>query len=55
VLFETLLARCREAGLLRGGRQRTDSTTVFAAIRTLPLGAFRGVGAGIWYTRETGR
>ena len=36
LLFERLLARCREAGLVRArGRQRTDSTAVLAAIRTL--------------------
>src|SRR2546423_13925529 len=36
LLFEALLARCREAGLLRArGRQRTDSTHVLAAIRSL--------------------
>ena len=36
LLFEALLARCREAGLVRArGRQRTDSTAVLAAIRTL--------------------
>src|SRR3954452_4348366 len=36
LLFETLLARCREAGLVRArGRQRTDSTAVLAAIRIL--------------------
>ena len=36
VLFETLLTRFREAGLLKPrGRQRTDSTHVLAAIHTL--------------------
>lgn len=36
VLFETLLSRFREAGLLKArGRQRTDSTHVLAAIQTL--------------------
>jgi len=36
LLFERLLVRCREAGLLHPrGRQRTDSTQVLAAIRTL--------------------
>lgn len=36
LLFETLLTRLREAGLLKArGRQRTDSTHVLAAIRTL--------------------
>jgi transposase len=36
LLFEALLARCREAGLLRArGRQRTDSTAVLAAVRAL--------------------
>ena len=36
LLFEALLTRCREAGLVRArGRQRTDSTAVLAAIRTL--------------------
>src|SRR5918911_3683455 len=36
LLFEQLLARCREAGLRRPrGRQRTDSTFVLAAIRSL--------------------
>ncbi|HEX6866257.1 MAG TPA: IS1182 family transposase [Caulobacteraceae bacterium] len=36
LLFEALLARCRAAGFLRaGGRQRTDSTHVLAAVRTL--------------------
>jgi transposase len=36
LLFERLLARCREAELVRArGRQRTDSTAVLAAIRTL--------------------
>jgi len=35
-LFDVLLARCREAGLVRArGRQRTDSTQVLAAIRQL--------------------
>jgi transposase len=35
-LFDQLLARCREAGLLRArGRQRSDSTAVLAAIRQL--------------------
>jgi transposase len=35
-LFETLLATCREHGLLKAhGRQRTDSTHVLAAIRAL--------------------
>lgn len=35
-LFEGLLRRCREVGLLRaGGRQRTDSTHVVAAIKAL--------------------
>lgn len=35
-LFETLLIRFREAGLLKPrGRQRTDSTHVLAAIQTL--------------------
>jgi transposase len=36
LLFEALLTRCREAGLVRArGRQRTDSTAVLAAIRLL--------------------
>ncbi|MBI3965320.1 MAG: transposase, partial [Chloroflexi bacterium] len=36
VLFETMVARLREAGLLKArGRQRTDSTHVFAAVRIL--------------------
>jgi transposase len=36
VLLDTLLARSRELGLLkRRGRQRTDSTHVLAAVRTL--------------------
>ncbi len=36
LLFERLLARCREAGLLKArGRQRTDSTVVLAAVRAL--------------------
>jgi transposase len=36
LLFETLLQRLREAGLLKArGRQRTDSTHVLAAIQTL--------------------
>ncbi len=36
LLFETLLATCREHGLLNAhGRQRTDSTHVLAAIRAL--------------------
>jgi transposase len=36
LLLETLLTRVRERGLLKGrGRQRTDSTHVLAAIRTL--------------------
>src|SRR3954468_9495759 len=36
LLFETLLVRCREAGLVRArGRQRTDSTAVLAAVRAL--------------------
>src|SRR4051812_45646924 len=36
VLFDLLLARCREAGLVRArGRQRTDATAVLAAIRLL--------------------
>ncbi len=36
LLFEALLTRCGEAGLVRArGRQRTDSTAVLAAIRTL--------------------
>src|SRR5436309_1806587 len=35
-LLELLLARCRDAGLVRArGRQRTDSTAVLAAIRQL--------------------
>jgi transposase len=35
-LFETLLTRCRELGLVKvRGRQRTDSTHVLAAVRTL--------------------
>jgi transposase len=35
-LFETLLIRFREAGLLKPrGRQRTDSTHVLAALQTL--------------------
>ncbi len=34
LLFDLLLTRCREAGLVRArGRQRTDSTQVLAAIR----------------------
>ena len=36
LLFDTLLARCRELGLLKKrGRQRTDSTHVLAAVRVL--------------------
>lgn len=36
LLFETLLARLREAGLVKArGQQRTDSTHVLAAIQTL--------------------
>ena len=36
LLFDRLLARCREAGLVRArGRQRTDATAVIAAIRLL--------------------
>ncbi len=36
LLFETLLAACREHGLLKAnGRQRTDSTHVLAAVRAL--------------------
>jgi transposase len=36
LLFETLLATCREHGLLKAhGRQRTDSTHVLAAVRAL--------------------
>src|ERR687885_2090563 len=36
LLLETLLAWCRERGLLRArGRQRTDSTHVLAAVRAL--------------------
>jgi transposase len=36
LLFETMLTRCREQGLLKAkGRQRTDSTHVLAAIQTL--------------------
>ena len=36
VLFETLLARCQELGLVKSrGQQRTDSTHVLAAVRTL--------------------
>jgi transposase len=36
LLFETMLARFREQGLLKAkGRQRTDSTQVLAAIQTL--------------------
>jgi len=36
LLFDLLLTRCREAGLVRArGRQRTDSTQVLAAIRDL--------------------
>ena len=36
LLFDLLLARCREAGLVRArGRQRTDATAVLAAIRLL--------------------
>ncbi len=36
LLFDLLLTRCREAGLVRArGRQRTDSTQVLAAIRQL--------------------
>ncbi|WP_371749913.1 zinc-binding dehydrogenase [Streptomyces sp. NBC_01283] len=35
-VLEAMLARLSEAGLLRaGGRQRTDSTHVLAAVRTL--------------------
>src|SRR3954469_22704552 len=35
-LLDTLLERCRELGLIRPrGRQRTDSTHVLAAVRTL--------------------
>src|SRR5512138_1232077 len=35
-LLDTLLERCRELGLIRErGRQRTDSTHVLAAVRTL--------------------
>jgi len=36
LLLDALLDRCRDAGLLRArGRQRTDSTHVLAAVRTL--------------------
>src|SRR3954470_4852369 len=36
LLFDTLLIRCRELGLLKKrGRQRTDSTHVLAAVRVL--------------------
>src|SRR5262249_16794900 len=36
VLLETLLERCREQGWVKaGGRQRTDSTHIVGAIRTL--------------------
>jgi len=36
LLLDTLLARCREQGLLKArGRQRTDSTHVLAAVRVL--------------------
>ncbi len=36
LLLDTLLALCRERGLLKaGGRQRTDSTHVLAAVRAL--------------------
>src|SRR6266545_3180362 len=43
VLLDTLLARCRAAGLLKArGRQRTDSTHVLAAIRV--LNRLEGVG-----------
>jgi transposase len=36
VLLDALLDRCKDAGLLRArGRQRTDSTHVLAAVRTL--------------------
>lgn len=36
LLLEVLLARCQEAGLLKArGRQRTDSTYVLAAVRSL--------------------
>ena len=36
LLFETLLTHCREQGLVKArGKQRTDSTHVLAAIRTL--------------------
>src|SRR5690242_9120413 len=36
LLFEALLARCREAGLVRPrGGQRADSAAVLAAVRTL--------------------
>ncbi len=36
LLLDTLLARCRERGLLKArGRQRTDSTQVLAAVRAL--------------------
>lgn len=36
LLFDTLLTRCRELGLLKKrGRQRTDSTHVLAAVRVL--------------------
>lgn len=36
LLFEALLEQCRQHGLLKArGRQRTDSTHVFAAVRAL--------------------
>jgi transposase len=42
-LLDTLLARCRTAGLLKArGRQRTDSTHVLAAVRV--LNRLEGVG-----------
>jgi transposase len=42
-VFDLLLDRCSELGLLRaGGRQRTDSTHVLAAVRTLNRMEFVG-------------
>ena len=42
-VLDLVLARCSELGLLRaGGRQRTDSTHVLAAVRTLNRMEFVG-------------
>ena len=42
-VLEVVLARLSDAGLLRaGGRQRTDSTHVLAAVRTLNRMEFVG-------------